>query len=316
MPPFLKKTAAAAFAAILASGCLMAPPKYGASGVVVQGSPQFDNYLSACSRRYPLVAECCSKWGTPSAIQIGNSGGYFVWPGQEQWVEVGSFKARTVTGRHPKLLRQYVGGEFADADAARERERRERQARQQAEARQREFARQQAAASASQPRKSACGYVIEHFERTSNDDFAYSFRLRLNDGAPSGLSAMSQIKNELRQAVVSDYAATYGGADEVRVDFPEFSMKEGVVGGRAEVMRIAVQSLRYDSAAQKGVISVKIGANRFEDARKWVRKNIEALAKDKNIALTTGQIPPNARFYLGAERVLEGNILEIEFETE
>ena len=93
-------------------------------------------------------------------------------------------------------------------------------------------------------------------------------------------------------------------------------MKESVVEGRAEVMRISVVSLQYDATRRKGVISVKIGANRFEDARKWVRKNIETLAKDKNIALVTGTIPPEARFYLGAERVKEGNVLEIEFETE
>jgi len=313
MPAFLKKPAAAAIVAALAAGCLMAPPKYGARGVVTPGSAQFDNYLSACSRRYPLVAECCGKWGPPAAIQIGNSGGYFVWAGQPQWVDVGSFKAATVTGRHPKLLRQYVGGEIADAASARELERqRERQERLERQERERQNAASRAAAPANPG-----GYIVEQFERATNDDFAYTFRLRFRDGAPSGLSAMNQVKNELRQAVTTDYAATYGGsAGEVKVDFPAFSMKDAVVEGRAEVMRIAVKSLRYDSSSQKGVISVKIGANRFEDARKWVRKNIEALAKDKNVALTTGQIPPNARFYLGAERVLEGNVLEIEFETE
>ena len=160
-------------------------------------------------------------------------------------------------------------------------------------------------------------YVVESFERTADDDFAYVFKLRLKDGADAGLGAVSRIKQELRQTVVSDYVATYGGnAGDVKVDFPDFSMKDAVIDGRAEVMRISVQSLRYDAQTQKGVIAVKIGANRFEDARKWVRKNIEALAKDKNVALTTGQIPPSARFYLGAERVLKGNILEIEFETE
>jgi hypothetical protein len=40
------------------------------------------------------------------------------------------------------------------------------------------------------------------------------------------------------------------------------------------------------------------------------------LARDKNVALTTGTIPPAARFYLGAERIKDGNVLEIEFETE
>lgn len=160
-------------------------------------------------------------------------------------------------------------------------------------------------------------YSVSHFERVANDEFAYFFKVQLNDDAQDAFSAMRKIKQELRGAVVSEYIATYGGeASDVRVDFPEFSMKESVVEGRAEVMRISVVSLQYDATRRKGVISVKIGANRFEDARKWVRKNIETLAKDKNIALTTGTIPPETHFFLGAERVKEGGVLEIEFETE
>lgn len=219
-------------------------------------------------------------------MQIGSSGGYFVWAGRDEWVKVGSFSASVVSGRHPKRLRQYVGGKVAEAARRR-------------------------------PGRSAGldGYVVERFERTSDDGFAYAFRIRLKEGAQQGLSAMAVAKDELRRAVAADYAAAYGGGD-IRVDFPEFSMKGAVVEGRAEVMRISVKSLTYDAVLHKGVISVRIGANRFEDARKWVRKNIETLAADKNVALTTGQIPPDARFFLGAERILDGGVLEIEFETE
>ena len=273
---------------LVSAGCIFSPSKCGPSGVVLPGSSQYDSYLENCRGRYSELAECCEKWGQPDAIQIGNSGGNFVWRGQPQWLRVGSFSARLVTGRYPPYLRFVEdGGEPAKpAKAA------------------------PVAAPTSQ-------YSIERFERTAEDEFAYSFRLRLRDGADAGLGAVSRIKQELRQAVVSEYTSTYGGnAGDVRVDFPEFAMKDAVVEGRAEVMRISVKSLRYDAQAQKGVIAVKIGANRFEDARKWVRKNIETLARDKNVALTTGQIPPAARFFLGAERVLEGNVLEIEFETE
>ena len=172
-------------------------------------------------------------------------------------------------------------------------------------------------AATANPAKTETSYVIKTFSRTGDDDFAYVFALQLKDGADAGLGALNRIKQDLRQEVVSDYVSAYGGnMGDVKVDFPEFSMKDSMIEGRAEVMRIAVKSLRYDAQAQKGVIAVKIGAHRFEDARMWVRKNIESLAKDKNVALTTGQIPPAARFYLGAERVLEGNVLEIEFETE
>ena len=160
-------------------------------------------------------------------------------------------------------------------------------------------------------------YEVMGLSRAKDDDFAYEFKLRLKDGADAGISAMNRIKQEMRQAVVMDYMATYGGnAAEVKVDFPEFSMKDSIIDGRAEVMRLSMQYMHYDADTRKGVIAIKIGANSFEEARKWVRKNIETLARDKNIALTTGQLPAEARFYLGAERVKEGDVLEIEFETE
>ena len=295
MTAFLRKTLCIVLSLAFA-GCVFAPDKYGARGIVTPGSEQFDRYLANCRRRHVVLDQCCEHMGTPSAIKIGNSGGYFVWRDQQQWVCVKSFSAEVVAGRHPRELRPYVDGSFGEKPMDK------------AKAGTRNVS--------TQPRLQGL-YTVESFSRTADDDFAYAFRLRIKEGSDTGLSAMNAIKQDLRQSVLSEYIATYGGnLGDVRVDFPEFSMRESVVEGRAEVMRIAVQSLQYDASMRKGVISVKIGANRFEDARKWVRKNIETLAKDKNIALVTGTIPPEARFYLGAERVKEGNVLEIEFETE
>jgi len=295
MAALLRKTLCIALSLAFA-GCIFAPDKYGRSGIVTPGCDQFDNYLASCRKRYAVLDKCCERMGTPSAIQIGNSGGYFVWRDQQQWVCVKSFSASVASGRHPRGLRPYVGGLYAEIPKNKAKV---------------------AAQGNVTPQRSQGQYTVENFSRTADDDFAYEFRLRINQGADTGLSAMNAIKQDLRQSVVTEYVATYGGIlGDVRVDFPEFSMKESVVEGRAEVMRISVVSLQYDATRRKGVISVKIGANRFEDARKWVRKNIETLAKDKNIALTTGTIPPETRFYLGAERVKEGNVLEIEFETE
>ena len=294
MPFRLKGAALSAALAFALTGCIFAPSKCGPSGIALPDSEQFSNYLELCCKRYPVLADCCERWGTPSAIQIGNSGGYFVWRDRPQWVKVKTLGAAIITGRHPTHLIYYVTGEIA------------------VQRKERELPVKKINAAVPQG-----GYAIEQFERTADDEFAYAFRLRMKDDADLGLSAMGAVKRDLRQSVYDDYVATYGGTgSDIRVDFPEFAMRGSIVEGRAEVMRISVISLQYDASTQKGVIAVKIGANRFEDARKWVRKNIETLAQDKNIALTTGQIPPEARFYLGAERVKDGNILEIEFETE
>ena len=91
---------------------------------------------------------------------------------------------------------------------------------------------------------------------------------------------------------------------------------EGRVEGRAVVLSVSVVSLKYDPNTRKGILAAKVGANQYEDARNWIRKNIETLARDKNIALTTGEIPPAAKFYLGREELKDGNVLEIEFKTE
>ena len=47
----------------------------------------------------------------------------------------------------------------------------------------------------------------------------------------------------------------------------------------------------------------------------WMSYNIETLARDKNIALVTGQLPPAAKYYSLGEKV-DGNVMEIEFKTE
>ena len=280
------------------AGCIFAPPKYGSTGVAIPGSSQYDLYLQNCKARYPELVACCEKWGAPSAIQIGNSGGYFVWRGQQQWLRAKSFGAQIITSGHPKMLRPYVDDGSAQTAVSAAPARTGRNA--------------MPLAGVNMPL-----YRVEKFERTADDDFAYVFRLRLKDGADAGISSINKIKNELRLVVVADYVAAYGGnVGDVKVDLPEFSQKDDLIEGRAEVMRIAVQSLVYNAETRKGLISVKVGANRIEDARKWVRKNIETLAKDKNVALTTGQVPSEARFYLGAERIKDGNLLEIEFETE
>lgn len=161
-------------------------------------------------------------------------------------------------------------------------------------------------------------YDIDLFERIPEEEFAYRFKLSVKEGCSLGLDHVRRIKQELRVSVEEDFRAACGGAsgESIQVDFPEFSTKASVIEGRAEVTRIGVTSLTYDARTQKGVIAVRIGSRSFEDARAWVRKNIETIVRDKNIALTTGKVPQDKRFFLGAERVLSGNVLEIEFETE
>ena len=83
-----------------------------------------------------------------------------------------------------------------------------------------------------------------------------------------------------------------------------------------EPAAVQIQMLNYDPDTRKGCIAVEFAKGHYAEARLWARRNIETLVRDKNVALVTGNVPSAARFYLGAERVRDGNVLEIEFETE
>ena len=51
-------------------------------------------------------------------------------------------------------------------------------------------------------------------------------------------------------------------------------------------------------------------------ARRMARQKIEALARDKNIALYPGEAPCDGKYYLDNEKIEDGNVLEIEFRIE
>lgn len=285
------------------TGCVFAPAKYGPRGIVVSGVAQYDSYLANCRSRYQILEDACRKWGEPTAIQIGHSGGHFVWQGRNEWVSAGSFNAVVVHGRHPKVLRSYVFGTGSARQETRSEVAKTRPEAPRPEATKRESA---------QPL-----YSVERFERLPGNEFAYEFDLALTSDI-SGIASVRRIKEEIRAEILSDYKATYSGESfqSIGVDFPKFVMSGERIEGRAEVMQMRVISLSYNQSTHKGLMVVKIGAVRFDQARRWVRENIEVLARDKNVALITGELPSAGKFYLGTERVKDGNILEIEFETE
>ena len=161
-------------------------------------------------------------------------------------------------------------------------------------------------------------YKILSCERESGNDFSYAFVLKLTDEAQSSLRAFRSVQNEFRNALKEDYMEAFSHSDprSLYVDFPVYRQNEDRIEGRAVVLTIAVVALSYDPNTRKGILAVRVNANQYEEARKWVRKNIETLARDKNIALTTGEIPLAAKFYLGREELKDGNILEVEFRTE
>ena len=87
------------------------------------------------------------------------------------------------------------------------------------------------------------------------------------------------------------------------------------MSGRVAVLSISPESLKYDSTSRKGIIRVRIGEGQFEDARRWIRRNLGALANRSNVVIVGDVIPQGARFYSEREEMRAG-ILEVSFRTE
>ena len=160
-------------------------------------------------------------------------------------------------------------------------------------------------------------YKIVSCKRDARNDFSYRFILELNGDDQCSLRTFRAIQKEFREAVKADYSESFPGVDvhSLRVDFSEYELDNRKITGRAVVLSISVASLTYDPNTRMGKLAVKVNANQYEEARKWIRKNIETLARDKNIALMTGQLPPAATYYSLGEKI-DGNVIEIEFKTE
>ena len=160
-------------------------------------------------------------------------------------------------------------------------------------------------------------YRIIKCKREDGNDFSYVFSLEMADGHGT-LAALRNVQKELRSVIQKDYLEKNSNVDRrtVVVDFPDFQLDEGRIEGRAIVLQVNVTRQEYDPDTRIGKLAMRINPNQLEESRRWIRKNIESLVREKNVALAHGSIPANARFYLGREELKGGNVLEIEFKTE
>ena len=135
-------------------------------------------------------------------------------------------------------------------------------------------------------RSSASIAEIEKFEVVDfrkDSEHRYTFALKGRGGSAISLKGAQALKKSLRAMMRDDYISSFPdvSVDSLIVDFPEFSLRDGMVTGKAEVLSITVESLRYDSGTRKGTMRVRIGENQFEASRRYARKNIETLFRDK-----------------------------------
>lgn len=148
-------------------------------------------------------------------------------------------------------------------------------------------------------------------------DFAYLFALRRSGGGAATLSDYGVMRSAFRSAIRSRYVAAHPDVNPrtLVIDFTDYALKGGVVSGRVAVLTISPESLSYDSARRRGAIRVRIGDGQFEDARRWMRKNLASLAVRGGIVASGDPVPQGGRFYSEDETMRDG-VLEISFRTE
>ncbi len=166
-------------------------------------------------------------------------------------------------------------------------------------------------------RSVAPAHSIVRLDRDQAKNFSYSFAIELAQTPRNPREAVKAVLREFMDSVKEDYLDTYPAADAkvLKVAFSDMKVEGRLIAGRASVLTIVPVSLTYDANTRRGKLAVKFSAGQEEEARAWARRNVKMLARDRNIALTTGQLPPEATYYLLGEKV-EGNVMEIEFKTE
>ena len=157
-------------------------------------------------------------------------------------------------------------------------------------------------------------YSLESLKWDKENDYACSFVVQIS-GACS-LDTFFEVQESVERKIRDGYCSQHRNANrESLVVDVRPNLEDGQITGRAAVLTISIASGDYDPNTRRGKLAVKFNDGQTEEARAWIRKNIETLARDKNIALTTGQLPPAATYYSLGEKI-DGNVMEIEFKTE
>ena len=157
---------------------------------------------------------------------------------------------------------------------------------------------------------------IVRFDVEAGKNFAYIFSIGRR-GRKAAVSDYNVIRNGFRSAIRSHYSLLHPEINprSLVIDFTEYKLQDGLVIGRVAVLEIVPESLKYDSIRRSGVVRVRIRDGQFEDARRWIRRNLAELANRSNINLSGDSIPRNGRFFSEREEMKDG-ILEVSFRTE
>lgn len=158
---------------------------------------------------------------------------------------------------------------------------------------------------------------IVRLDRDSNKNFSYAFELELVKNPADIKKAWQMVLQDFAKSLKEDYVDAFPSVDiaSLEVLFSAFKRDGLRLSGRAEVLTLKPVSLEYNSHNRKGTMSVRFAEGQVSEASTWIRRNVKTLVRDKNIALTSGSLPPEGKFEITNEKI-DGNVMTIEFMVE
>ena len=147
------------------------------------------------------------------------------------------------------------------------------------------------------------------------------FRVDIRDDAATAFQIVREVRPEIEKVLRDAFAAESPGvkADDVQVYVvPEFGANRSI---RFRAWAFAVRPLatdgwKFNPQTRHGEVRLRIsGGMPAEEAKRWARENIEAIVKEKNVALEAGEAPPEGAVYRSLGESLENGVLTVEFEA-
>ena len=147
-----------------------------------------------------------------------------------------------------------------------------------------------------------------------------AYRVRIRDASMTAFDVVRVVKPEIETVLRDAFAAESPGIDVRTVRayvVPEFGEDRTIrFRGVAFSVQPVTDGWRYDADSHRGSIRLRVSEGMTpEEAKRWARDNIEAIAREKNVSLEAGGAPPEGAVYRSLGETLEDGVLTVEFEA-
>ena len=128
-----------------------------------------------------------------------------------------------------------------------------------------------------------------------------------------------EVKPDIERNLREAFAASKRGLDERLVRayaVAEYEKRAIRFKGVAFSAQPLADGWTYDAGTRRGRVRLRVSEGMTADeAKRWAKENIEAIVKEKNVALEAGEPPPPGAKYLSLDEKMEGGVLTVEFEA-